>query len=64
MDKKGLKAFQWPWTQKPLKNLVKVEWDKKQVDSENLEGGEVMKQRGRLLGETWREDTKSHLNVF
>jgi hypothetical protein len=48
------------------KSLLKTpsRWSKKQANSKNLEGGEIMKQKGKPLGEASREDTKSHLNVL
>jgi hypothetical protein len=42
---------------------IKVELKVLHVDFENLEGGgEAMKQKGRCMGETLKESTKSHLD--
>jgi hypothetical protein len=49
-----------------LKTFKKLpsRWNKKwQANSKNLEGGETTKQQGRLIGKTWKEDTKSHINI-
>jgi hypothetical protein len=38
-------------------------WNKKQANFENMEGGEVTKQKKRLLGKTSRKNTKNHLDI-
>jgi hypothetical protein len=37
---------------------------KQQFDFKNLENNETMNQKRRHLGETLREDTKSHFNIL
>jgi hypothetical protein len=45
------------------KNFIKVKLKKQQIDYENLEGKETMKQKWKPLGETFKKNTKYHLDI-